>query len=434
MQAIQQRKRFKVAYLLKRANVAEGVEQESEIAFAIKGGMAYDQWNPTTFFNQVILEQKKPLLFRAANEKVGLDESRFFFWLYPYADNGSQSLTFTITLDNGGTVVYVLPGTVFCGKWGICCAPVGFMQAGLHHQVPPGSTAVSYSVKVTAGLTEIVASYSFDLDYRNFYKTHQLLYRNSAGGIETLRLRGQVDYAADYDMQQAQRTVPPSYFQNLILQAQAVQSSSEIPKFSGDTGFISEEAAQKLRDFALSTQRFELAEGKLLPILFSSKSLKFYSNKESLISVQLDWQQAYSNNYFTPRKLLAPNNACPAMETFIVKQVSKNMLQFIYALAIPYDRCEIGININGVISTHYFTGNTGVVRQSINNPSNGENIPIIITARTICDEDSIPVSKGPVSFMELEIVGNSLPVAVNDNYNLNAGHSAPVKLPGQCAG
>ena len=280
VQAFNQRKRYRVQYTLQKDGAIVGDVQSSDILYAIKGGMSYDKWQPSAFFNKNILENKSPLYFIAAGEKCHVAETKYLFWTYPFADNKLQRVMIDITLDNNDIIQYDIPYKVFCGKWGICCVPVGFNQLKLNDLVPEGKWPVSYSVKVmNADNVAIVAPVIYHIDHRNFYDTYQLLYRNSLGGIDTIRLRGTVDFEADYTKQNAQRTVPPSYYSNGNLLPQSIDENiDETPKFKGDTGFLSKHAIDKLRDLFLSPQKMEFENGKLLPIIINNKNVKSIQN------------------------------------------------------------------------------------------------------------------------------------------------------------
>lgn len=431
-QAFNQRKRYRVQYTLQKDGAIIGDIQSSPILYAIKGGMSYDQWHPSQFFNKNILQDKNPLNFIAVGEKCHVAEKKYLFWIYPFADNKVQTVMIDIMLDDNSIIQYDLPYTIFCGKWGICCVPIGFNQLNLSAFVPVGKWPVSYSVKVmNADNIAIVAPIVYNIDHRNFYDTYQLLYRNSLGGIDTIRLRGAVDFEADYVRQNAERTVPPSYYSNGNLLAQSIdENAEETPKFKGDTGFLSKASVDKLRDLFLSPQKMELENGKLLPISINNKNVKFFSNKENLYSLQIEWQRAYTNEFYTPIGSITDNQTCPAVENFIVKQLNKKLLQIMYSLVMPYERIEVQVITSEGTQNFYYTGNYQTVKQTFDNPIDVGTELITIKARTLCDEEAVPPNVGPFTIIELLISGNSLPIANPDIYNIASGFNSPLILPG----
>lgn len=428
VQAQQQRKRFKINWLLTNAGVVVSGPTDSDIYYIAKSGLSYEQWHPHEFFSQKIIQQKVPLLFPARGEKCGLGEMKYFFWMYPYADSAQQTLTYKVYFSDGTSASTNAP-TIFGGKWSIFCAPSGFSQSGLDSLVPDGKTAVKYSLKVATGATTIVEEYFFEIDYRNFYETHQLVYRNSIGGLESIRLRGQIDFAADYDRQLAQKTVPPAWYSNMNLLPLATdESTEELTNYTGDTGWISKEACDKVRDLFLSGEKIELVNGKFLPININVKKAKFYSNNDQLVSTIVEWSPAYSNLYYTPVGYMPITRTCPAVQSFLVRQVSKFKLQIMYSLDSPYDTVEVQIIIGSTTSTYTYKGNAGTVIQTFANPATGSAVNITVKARTVCDPNSTPVDYGSFSTIILSVTGESLPVAVNDNYTINSGFNSAIAL------
>lgn len=439
VEALQQRKRYRVDYFLMQNNSIVGSIEEGVKLYAIKGGMSFDEWHPKDFFIKGILEEKKSLQFEPLR-KIAFDELRYFYWLYPYDDAKLQTVMIDIELDDNTTIQHNLEQKITVGKWGVCCVPAGFNQLKLNELVTDGTTAISYTIQVKTDVNSIVSPIQFILEQRNFYNTYQLLYRNSTGGLETLYLRGQVDFETEYARQQIQSTVPPSYFTNLVLNAQQNDiNATETPKFKGDTGFLNRVSSDRLRDFFISNQKFEIVgdikneeKVKLVPVTILTKSTKFFSNQDNLISTNIEWQRAYVNEFYTPNKLVSTIKACPALESFVVTQINKNLLQIMYALEVPYDKVEIQIITSMGTEIIILNGNAQTVRQPFINPvlntTNTETIEV--KARCICDENSNPVDYGPFSTVELDILGNTLPIANDDNFSIPYGFNTAQTLMG----
>lgn len=393
------------------------------IYYAIKGGLAKEAWHYKEFFTKVITEDKKPLLFSAAKELVDPDALKYFFWIYPYDDNAAQTVTYTAYCSDGTTVSLASANTVASGKWAVNCAPAGFVQAGLAALISATKSAVKYSVKVTAGETTIVEEYFFNLDNRNFYDPYFLLYRNSVGGLETVRLLGEVDLAAAYDRQQARRTLPPDWFSEIKDEA-----TEETFTYTADTGFMSKEQLLKLRDLFLSKERYmtsplSTGEGtgvRLLPVVIASNKTKFFSNKDSLVSTSIEWQNAFVNSFFTPGTVMPQTRACPAVEKFIATQLNSSSLQFLWSLEDPYDAIEVQTIIAGVTTIYTYKGNTGMISQPFDNPAVDENVDITIKARCICNPDAVPAEYGAFTIVVLSIKPNSSPIAVDDYFTVPA--------------
>jgi hypothetical protein len=426
------KKRYKISWVLTVDNAISVAATFSNTRLALKGKLAYEAWHTSEFFEVAIVQNKQGLLFNA-DERFAMNEQRFLYWLYPFADNEPQKVTFFITYEDDSTETWVLNTTgITCDKWAVCVAPIG-PQTIAHRAAAANLLIAAYKVHVVCNNGYVVVDMpTIKIEHRNFYNTTQLYYRNSLGALETIRLRGQTDFEADYDRQQAQRIIPPLAFTDVLLQAQTLQTSVyETTKFSAYTGFIKKNAADKLRDIFLTRECYIAEDGNLKPIVVIAKNTKFFSNKDKMYGVQIDYSPAYQNEAYTPKGLMPVTRNCPAVETLVVKQLNKDYLLIMYALPIPYNLCNVQLIISGTTYDYTYIGNTATIRQPFSNPASGSaTASITIRARVICDAESDPVDAGAFTSQALTVSGSSTLVAQNDTYSISNGFNTAITLSG----
>ncbi|HYC27602.1 MAG TPA: Ig-like domain-containing protein [Chitinophagaceae bacterium] len=418
----QQQCRYKVSWLLEKDGVPVGDAAESNAYHCLKGGMALEEWHPSEYFTIVAAVDHQPLNF-FAQDKIAVSDLRFLSWIYPFADTEAQAVQVLIKGSDGTIYTFENNTTVNGEQWAVFCAPIKLST----HALPVGVFPVEACFKVLTASHTVVQTAWKKIEQRNFYEQHTLLYRGSTGALETLYLRGQVDYEADYERTSVSRTLPPSAFKNLSLLPSKKSSSQEAQKWKGDTGFQSKAAINRLRDLLLSDEVYAYRGGKFIPVEIASKNAKFYSNKDNLISLQLEWTDAHSNRAFTPAGMMPSARTCPAMEKFEVVQLNKKTLQIMYALPIPYDECEVAITINGTTDTYRYSGNTRVIRQEFTNPITSGTLDISLTGCVVCNPTT--GEKGPVSNKALTIYGNAAVVANPDVFTIQNGFSSAITLP-----
>lgn len=427
--------RYKILYYITVDNKPLGSIAESAIFNAIKGGMAIEQWHPTEFFTNIITANKQPLHFFLPTETITPTEYKWLYWIYPYADNNQQTIECKLFWEDGSTDTIAIANNLFTKQWNVCCTPIGITQILQAIIAAKNMLLVKYSIKIYTDANIIVAEQFFKVDYRNYTLPTQLIYRNSTGGLETIFIKAQTDFEVDFTVQQAQKVLPPAYFNNTILQAQNIEASIyKTNKFSGYTNYLSREEAERIADFFVSKEKYEVYENKLIHIIASPKNVKFFSNKENLISIQIDWQHSYLNQYFTPKNLMPITRSCPALTGFTVKQVNAYILQFMWSMPVPYEDILITVSIpnnaggNDVFES-VFSGNTKAVRQSFQNLTfSNTNNTITVTARVICDKQTNDL--GPASTIVLTAHTQSGLIAVDDNYVIAAGYNSGVLLSG----
>lgn len=452
VQAVNQRKRYRINYLVQKDGDPVTSTKQSTILIAIKGGMSFGDWHPSNFFNIVVLKQKKPLNFILDREQVRLDDKRFIFWLYPFENVYDQYIFVKVKLDNGDEVLYTHPSSIFTNRWSICCAPAGFNMLNLASILPEGTMAVSYTITIATDDLVVVAPVTFTIDHRNFYDSRQLVYRNSMGAMETIHLTGELSFEGSYTKQYAQRVVPASYFEekSILFNKNITADVEEQSKVLGTTGFLSRSSSDKLRDLFISKQVYEYYNGRLVPVTITNTSAKFYTNKQqSMIGVDVEWQRPTSS-YYTPDYLMKDlpvddMQSCPAVADFRILKTATYQLQIWWGLQTPYDKIQVEVMVEPTFSTvapdkvfsYTFSGNTGTQVLSFNT--------ILLTlvyagaffagkisarARTICDDTTDPISVGPWKNVNLSNENVNLPVAVDDNYSINGGFNTAQVLAG----
>lgn len=435
--------RFKLKYLLLKDadNIVD--TGETSVYNCLKGGISYPMYSPVQFFQSMISEQYFLGIDHTAINTF--TEQKQFLYFLVHTDNpygalfiNSYELLFTVTAGNGLTYTKsIVPDERYYAGT-IICLPSGYTQQNLQDILPVGELPVSYTVelKQTIGSigdieTTTLAIANYTIEHRAFYNTKQLFYYNSAGGLNTLVLRGEIEFAAEYEKQNAERIQLPDYFRNNVPEALSLVMKPEETQVSkGATGFISKSEAEQLRDIFLSENVYELKYGKLIPVIINSRNVKFYANRDSLISLQIEWQDAFRSPYFTKENAVVAPNYCPGVESFSVIQYSKDRLQISYALEMPYDLAEITIIINTDEYVYQYRGNVNVLLQEFINPLADTDPPLSIEVkiRTICDLYSDPQSFSAYTTATLDIAYELLPVANNDVFEVPGGLTAPLQL------
>lgn len=279
--------------------------------------------------------------------------------------------------------------------------------------------------------TPVINSQRFYLDYRKFYETRDLLFVNSLGGIETLRLRGQADAETEYERIKAEKVTAPEYFSEGIYDAVSENIfNAELEIFKGDTGFMAKDVLDRLRDLFNSKYTYEIKNDKLIPISINNKNTQWYTNRQKLYSLSIQWQHAFTNESYSPAGVLASGASCPAVESLIVRQSGNKKLSVAWALETGYDKISIQINFGGDSVSFIYTGNHGQKEIDFENPAApGETAAVEVIGKTVCNEFSDPMDLGPPTTVNITVNGNIAPTANPDTFNINKGYSSPVAMP-----
>ena len=141
-----------------------------------------------------------------------------------------------------------------------------------------------------------VRKYIFDTDVYDNERT--FLFRNSFGRYDTIRFLGEVESTMAYERITGQ-----------VLSDEVITSfnppiknfeSWETQSFKADSGFISKEMRDYMREFLITTESYEVVQGLLFPIVLKSVKISpFSTDSVYLYNVQLEYDRAYNDQYFS---------------------------------------------------------------------------------------------------------------------------------------
>lgn len=439
MHVVSHSSRVRITALVQKAGVIIGTPLITDPIIVIKGGLAYESFHFRNFFTDNIFTQKLPLHFFTGTETVRTSDKKFLYWMYNRNDGDYPFIRVTFNLANGSALSYTgTSSTLQAKKFDIICTPISLNQLIIDSGYTTWSAPIaSYTVEIVVvtfiTTLVIVNPITFLVDYRSFYNTSQLLFTNSLGGLDDIGLLGETETTAEYETTSAQQITAPGGISQAVLQAQNINWSAETEKFIGSTTFISKDKVNRLRDLLLSTNVYEFKNNQLVPVIINKKNVKFFSSKDALFSLAIEWQHAFANQYYTPPGSIAADATCPELLSFRVKQVARETLQIMWAAPMPYDMIELSID-NGTPGEEVvliLNSNSG--SQYINFPnaaSYPSTLSVTCNARVICNPFSDPISYGPNSTVNITAVGNSLPVANDDVFTIQAGFTTPQILTG----
>ncbi|MFC4261905.1 Ig-like domain-containing protein [Ferruginibacter yonginensis] len=450
--------RFRVKATIDKDGQAFGDPIVSDTITVLKGGLSYEQYHYKAFF-EAIFYLKIPLSFHKGLQLIAPYERKYLTWLYSNDILKPQVLRIVYFYSDNSTETVNIPVNATSEKWGIYMANISlysiFEQTGVGNATNVFLKLQSYDlVGYTASVLDVddvlvAAPVRYNLDYRNYFSPiatnakvssdlhsnnygRALAYTNSFGAFETLNVLGEIEMQAEYSSSEASIVPPPSGIRNAVLQAQQLSVTiEETEKFVGATNFLTKEKFDSLRDLLLSRNTYEIKQQRFIPVNINKKTVKFYTNKDSLFSMAVEWQHAFSNSFYVPENMLQVDTTCPALEKFMVVQIAKNKLQIVWAMPYPYDLLKVTID-NGVeVFNLTLSGNAGSQVVGFDNPSiDPDRATIIITGAVLCNPDSVPISVGATSTVTIEAFANLLPVANDDQFYIAAGYNTPQQLPG----
>ena len=138
----------------------------------------------------------------------------------------------------------------------------------------------------------------FILDTDVYENERTFLFRNSFGRYDTIRFTGVVESTMAYERIAGQ-----------VLSDEVITSFNppmknfeawETQSFKADSGFISKEMRDYMREFLITTEAYEVVQGLLFPIVLKSVKISpFSTDGVYLYNVQVEYDRAYNDQYFS---------------------------------------------------------------------------------------------------------------------------------------
>lgn len=321
----------------------------------LKGGIAPFLWKGNNYWHNYYPTQKPFLTWQRSGRYTGLFERIFLAWFNntniaagkiicivkcTYTDKSTSEKSVTVA---------VLPNR-------IAYIPVGAVDRDI---ITAGKTIWYWDVAVydnTVSSSPVLISQVFRYvnDQRNDYNNQTLFYRNSLGGIDSVRIRGVIETTITLDGGDAETIEPFTDGATVLPRLDRSIAHREIPSFKGDIGHLDKNDQDRLRDAFLSREVWVEKYGRWWPVKLLTKQYKLRSTQDKRFVLPIDWTIADGGSYYyTPDIDLGSgiliNNVCSAVITNVQHSLTYGagntlgMVSYTFQVDDPD-----GININKV--------------------------------------------------------------------------------------
>jgi hypothetical protein len=148
--------------------------------------------------------------------------------------------------------------------------PAGIQQLGLT-ALQPTKTIWYWQCWLedtsAGGMGIVTEKFTYVLDNRNNYNNLEILYRNSIGGLDTVRVRGVVTKALDYQITTSQRSAAPDFADSSSLPAlERTDPATEQLRYKADIGYLAKDEQDRFRDCLLNREAYMVKYGRFWPL------------------------------------------------------------------------------------------------------------------------------------------------------------------------
>lgn len=291
--------------------------ESSHECFVAKGGLNYFMYRGNNWWANYQPVQKPFLTWQKSGRKAALTERMYLAFLQLAAASSLFQKVHVVYTD-GSTADDSIEMTVL--KDAVHFIPAGATQLDLE-SLTSGKAIWYWEIKVEDE-SEVAQSETFRyyLDNQNDYNGVTLHYRNSLGGLDSVRIRGEIEEGASYNYTEQDSAVEPDYFSGSSISPQRrIGDNTEQITYKGNTGPLTREEQDRLRDAFINREVYQEIRKKWWPVVIITKSFTLRKTTDQRWSLPIEWELAYTGgDYYTPRAVdlgdgVFNDNVCAAM-------------------------------------------------------------------------------------------------------------------------
>lgn len=298
---------FYIAYREVEPGTAAGLFDESEVEFerlAVKGGISYMKWRGNAYWDDYYTPNHPFFTWQKNGRMANLQERMYLAWLN-HSSITDLILKVNITYTDGTTSIdnnFPIASPVY-NK--IIYLPVGAAQLSLAG-ITPAKTIYKWIVAVytdSGSETRISEEFTYYADNRKDYNDTTLHYRNSLGGLDSVRIRGVIEQKLEYENERQAVITGFDYYNGSSIAAQEkVINNREKMLYSGDIGFVEKEEQDRMRDMHLSREMWWELALKWIPVQNVTGNFRKSLSSDNLWSMIIDWLLGIPGDaFYTPR-------------------------------------------------------------------------------------------------------------------------------------
>jgi len=291
---------------------AEGTEDDltpalsnsetTHIRYVIKGGIERKKYSRNNFFRNYFNTVKPFFTWQPDYKMVQMNEPVFITAFV--ADNTltGRRLRIVITKFDGSTVTHDINSFAIDGKflYHLNVSPTFLNLVTLASTTNIASYSVALQ-NISDG-SNVIAPRTFMIDYRPAYTYYDLLWINSLGGVDTIRVRGDVTVGLNKDTAQVSAGLDLNDWNATQKKGDvAIQRNLRNDYYKGDIGYVEDDCAQDaLKEILQSTQVFMHLDSRWVPVIGLQQSADLRTSSDKKYSFALEWQIAISEETYTP--------------------------------------------------------------------------------------------------------------------------------------
>jgi hypothetical protein len=267
-----------------------------------KGGIHPFLWQANNYWLTYYNTRFPFLTWQKNGRLAGPDESLYLAWLNLFpTPNGNIQAFIRVTYIDGTSVDtnYLING--FSNRVYLLAA--GIKQLNLTALQPTKTiwywTLTVHDTTVPATPVALSETFKFHADFRKDYNHTVLHYRNSLGGLDSVRIRGVIETVVNLEGSDSETAAAPDWFYTTPLpRFDTSLPHREMPMYKGDIGHLEKNEQDTLRDAFLNREIWMEKNGRWWPVKLLSKQYRLRATIDKRFTLPIEWMLADAGSFF----------------------------------------------------------------------------------------------------------------------------------------
>lgn len=263
---------------------------------AIKGGISKEKAARNNFFINYFNTQLPWFTWQPSGRFVFIDQPLFLTAFFPDGiPAGTKILIKNLTLDGDNPEeaydTYLTDGVLFHFN----------LKQLITAQPDLSYRSFKFSI-IDASNAVLVNDYTINIQYRPVYKYYDLIFHNSLGGIDPVRIKGDVEWGID---KQFEETEGGFSYTEALATVKSHETKHNAITFSqthkGDVGFLNTKREQDaMIELLISRSIYQYKDSRFIPILNIQKANPIRKSSDELFPFPIEFTTSIREENFTP--------------------------------------------------------------------------------------------------------------------------------------
>jgi len=224
-------------------------------------------------------------------------ESLFYMFQDPTSSYTKATLKMTVWDSNGANETTVaVTDEITITPWTVVEFTVGYAELGLQSLL--SGDVATWKVFLENENDDVISDeVTFTLDQKYHEHTRYFRFRNSWGVYDSMLCTGKFEMILQHDREKVSFISEDT--ESVYNSPDKIIFAKELQQFKANSGFISSDQRQYLRDMERSFDIYEYADDRLMPVNLTAKKSNLAKDDETYYYLAFEYERAYQDFFFS---------------------------------------------------------------------------------------------------------------------------------------